>query len=248
MHRSRTIRILTILLGLSISLNAWQFLRPAPVPHVTNLPNPARTVAVAGPTHVVEDDENDEAEAEEGEPEKPRSFAAVAETTDLAAVEESELVFGTRNPGKIVRNPHVGSTTLEEMRQLAKQEPSKAAKFRIHAVMHLPGERVLDLGTADVAPGLTIKLERLREFPFPTSIAIAKAKDFAIPANPNGGSFPVTPTTPGDFEVRHIGVTVEVDVTPTAGALVLGGQVTHRSCESFGRMPGELFAPIATTG
>ena len=83
MHRSRTIRILTILLGLSISLNAWQFLRPAPVPHVTTVSIPARTVAVAEPTRVVEEEEIDEEEAEEGEPEKPRSSAVVADTTDL---------------------------------------------------------------------------------------------------------------------------------------------------------------------
>lgn len=166
---------------------------------------------------------------------------------DPATLTEDELLFGPiYGAGGMAKaathGEPTGRVSPERLKALAKEEPSKAEKFRVSGVLHLPGDRVLDLGSVSVEPGRAMKFERIRESPFPTSIKMAEIDP------KNGGSFPVSPTTPGSFETRDTGIVIEVDVTPAAGTLVLGGQVMHRTLDGFGRMPGEVFSPIWTTG
>jgi len=246
MNPARFHIFLCSLLLVSLALNVWQFLRPVPEPALGTAVRAARAgeqrdssgqpaARLSGADHKEEKPDGDRG----AEAQKTDEAAK-----DLAALPEEELLFGSwKNPGDRTYGEPTSRITGEQMQALAKQEPSKAAKFRIHAVLHLPGNRTLDLGASETGPGQPVKIQRIKEFPYPTSIAIAN------PAPPSpGSSFPVTPTTPGDFDLRNQGLEIEVDVTPAPGTLVLGGQVTHRTFEGFGRMPGEVFSPIYTKG
>lgn len=244
------IPFLTALLAVSLSLNVWQFLRPAAAPEVTTIAKVVRAPAekaFAGTSPLSSTGAKEENDEDLDAPAADEPSIA-AQQKDPAKISEEGLLYGTAEVGSSAKpNGDVATrVTPERLKELAKQEPSKAAKFRVHAVLHLPGDRTLDLGISDAAPGETMNFEHIKEFPYPTSIKFADLTPQV--AGKNVSSFPATPTTPGDFEFRNTGVTIEVDVTPAAGSLVLGGQVTHRTIEGLGRMPGEPFSPIYTTG
>jgi hypothetical protein len=160
----------------------------------------------------------------------------------LALRTDEELLFGVTSGSVREHRGEVKATTRARMVELAKEEPSVALKFRLEAVLLLPGDRRVELGTSEIEAGSHMKFEKLKEFPYPTSIGLASMKPVA--GKVEGTSFPVTPTVPGDFEFANTGIEVEVDVTPAPGALVLGGMLKHRAFEGFGRMPGEVFGEV----
>jgi hypothetical protein len=160
----------------------------------------------------------------------------------LALRTEDELLFGVTSGSVKEHRGEVAKTTRARMLELAKEEPATAPKFRLEAVLLLPGDRRVELGTSEIEAGSHMKFEKLKEFPYPTSIGLASMKPVAGAVA--GTSFPVTPTVPGDFEFANTGIEVEVDVTPAPGALVLGGMLKHRAFEGFGRMPGEVFGEV----
>lgn len=246
MKHDRLNILLCSLFLISLALNAWQFLRQAPAPEVNTVVHAVRTAATKGfagePEHRPSGERTgDQKSGGDNGAEAQHPGQAQKQLADLP---EDELLFGAMNAGTArTHGEPSGRVTPERMKELSKQEPSKAERFRVQAVLHLPGDRKVELGASEIGPGMPLTIERVREFPFPTSIGTADSDPFA-----SQSSFPVTPTTPGDFEVRNQGIVIEVDVTPAAGTLVLGGQVTHRTFEGFGRMPGEVFLPIYTKG
>ncbi len=239
MNAVRSARFLFVLLIVSIVGNVWQFLSTPPEAEAR------RQIAVARPNSgsqpvagrlsakkpgVAPDDE---ATAEQNA--KPLAAKPSPEQQS-----EDELIYGAS--GADGKTPYhgepSGKVSPQRLKELAKMPVSQAERFQVHARLQLPGDRLADLGTVELKAGQRIKFERIREFPFPTSFALATADP--VP----GTSFPVKPTTPGDFEFRNQGIEVELDLTPAPGLLVLGGSVKQTVFEGFGRMPGEVFSPM----
>lgn len=236
-----------VLLSASVALNIWQFLRPDPPPGneiagksvrspiLRNHPGPMPSVGKTpdiGSNEEEDDDPSVESRAVERRPEQQS---------------EDELIFG--GSGNLHHTPvhgePSGKVSPQRLKALANMPASQAGRFRLHARLLLPGERTLDLGSSEFAAGQRIKLERLKEFPFPTSVALARAD---VPPQPGQSDFPVIPTTPGSFEFKNMGLEIDLDVTPAPGLLVIGGSLRQTVFEGFGRMPGEAFSPIYTTG
>lgn len=172
------------------------------------------------------------------------SGAGGATEAVLGAVNEDELIYGP--DFSFTRPPEIHGETPPAVNQsrlkaAALEPPSKAEAFSIHAVVHLPGDRVIDLGETRAAPGQQMLLQKVREFPFPVGIGLAETDKSA-------GSQAMRPVTPAEFENAIVGIDLELDVTPAPGALVVGGKLRHRTFQAFGRMPGMLFSPIATEG
>lgn len=232
-------RVLTMLLGGSVVLNLWQWSRTGDGEDGPGV-RVRREVAVvqAAPADVRVD--GVKAGAEGGE--KAEAAGSGVRDTDADAVlalrSEEELLFGVTTGNVKEHRGEVAKTTRARMLELAKEEPTTAPKFRLEAVLLLPGDRRVELGTSEIEAGSHMKFEKLKEFPYPTSIGLASMKPVA------GTSFPVTPAVPGDFEFANTGIEVEVDMTPAPGALVLGGMLKHRAFEGFGRMPGEVFGEV----
>ena len=236
-------RVLTLLLGGSVAVNLWQWSRTgegADGPGV----RARREVAVVGAAAA--DVKVGGVKAGGGGGEKPEEGGNGVRAGDqekvLALRTDEELLFGVTSGSVREHRGEVKATTRARMVELAKEEPSVALKFRLEAVLLLPGDRRVELGTSEIEAGSHMKFEKLKEFPYPTSIGLASMKPVA--GKVEGTSFPVTPTVPGDFEFANTGIEVEVDVTPAPGALVLGGMLKHRAFEGFGRMPGEVFGEV----
>lgn len=165
---------------------------------------------------------------------------------------EDDLIFGDKGVGggTPVHGELTGNVSPQRLKELAGMPVSQAGRFQIHARLLLPGDRVFDMGTCDFAAGQRIKLERLKEFPFPSSVAFARV-EASSPFAPTGGasspgqgSFPITPTTPAEFEFKNRGLEIELDLTPAPGSLVVGGSVRQTVFDGFARMPGEAFSPV----
>lgn len=232
-------RVLTMLLGGSVAVNFWQWGRIGELADGSG-------VRVWRKVVVVEEAKPDVkvggVKAGGGGGEKAEEGVSGERDADadaaLALRSEEELLFGV-TPGSVKEHRgEVKATTRARMVELAKEEPSVAPKFRLEAVLLLPGDRRVELGSSEIEAGSHMKFEKLKEFPYPTSIGLASMKPKP------GTSFPVTPTVPGDFEFANTGIEVEVDVTPAPGVLVLGGMLKHRAFEGFGRMPGEVFGEV----
>ena len=231
--------VLTLLLGGSVVLNLWQWSRTGEVAHGVGV-RVRREVAVVEAAAADARVGGVKAGGEGGE--KVEAAGSRDRETDADAVlalrSEEELLFGVTSGSVKEHRGEVAKTTRARMLEMAKEEPSAAPKFRLEAVLLLPGDRRVELGTSEIEAGSHMKFEKLKEFPYPTSIGLASMKPVA------GTSFPVTPAVPGDFEFANTGIEVEVDMTPAPGALVLGGMLKHRAFEGFGRMPGEVFGEV----
>ena len=231
--------VLTMLLGGSVVLNLWQWSRTgegADGPGMRVRREVAVVEAAAADVRV----KGVKAGAEEGGKAEEGGIGERDIDADavLALRSEEELLFGVTSGSVKEHRGEVAKTTRARMVELAKEEPATAPKFRLEAVLLLPGDRRVELGTSEIEAGSHMKFEKLKEFPYPTSIGLASMQPVA------GTSFPVTPAVPGDFEFANTGVEVEVDMTPAPGALVLGGMLKHRAFEGFGRMPGEVFGEV----
>jgi|GEM_PF-5786736 len=236
--------LLAVLLLASLALNLWQFLRAEPTP-VNDIARKPGESAIArnhlglkpwmGGKPVVGPDE--------GEDDEPHAEINVA-ILPPDQRSEDELIFG--GSGNLhdtpVHGEPSGKVSPQRLKALANMPASRAERFLLHARLLLPGGRMLDVGTSEFSAGQRIKLERLREFPFPTSVALARVD---VPPQAGQPGFPVIPTTPGGFEFKIRGLEIELDVTPAPGSLVIGGCVKQTVFEAFGRMPGEAFSPVS---
>ncbi len=108
-------------------------------------------------------------------------------------------------------------------------------------------------GKVDFRKGQRVKVEVIREFPYPTEFdppqdnTIDKELDKIRLRSGGGGSFPVTPTTPQAFEFRNLGWTLsELDVRPQGGSLLVSGIFRETTFDGFVRNAGEVFSPITT--
>ncbi len=242
MIRSRLTLLLLALLLASLILNVWQWWSHSQEQEPWLTVAPARPVKESrGLAGVLPKEPRASVSPEDAGGESITASASPA-ATDTALWTEDELLYS--RPG-LRDAPEHGkpspATTREKLAAISAQGESKATHFSVRAVLTLPGGRTLDLGTALVKPGLKSKFSRLKEFPFPSELQLANLK-------PTAGIYPVIPTVPTRFETRNSGLEVEIDVTPVGGMLALGGQLTHRTFDGFGRMPGEAFAPIIARG
>jgi len=157
-----------------------------------------------------------------------------------------EIIYGTAGKGEEapIQSAPRGKISPQRLKEIAAANPSEAERFRVKIRLLLAGDQVLDLGESEVASGQLLKLERIKEFPFPTSLQFAQINP---PTAKETTNFPVTPTTPVAFEMRNTGLEIELDVNPAGGALIVGGSVNHRVFEGFGQMPGEAFSTITDT-
>jgi hypothetical protein len=229
-------RLLPILLVISLGLNVSQFLRTREAPESVV---PSRTAARAAKARVAADvpperNEEEEPEVEDDEPVMVRKVPPASSIPPEQQTED-ELIYGKWRTGSDLLVPDK-TISQSQLVDKARQPVSQAEKFSLRARLLLPGDRALDFGGGEVKAGQSIKMERLREFPFPTGVALAGV--------PEGAPDSVKPTTPADFETRKSGVTIDLDITPAPGVLMLGGELVQRRFEGFGRMPGEVFAPI----
>jgi hypothetical protein len=235
MKTSPVSRPLLLLLLVSLGLNFWQFFRPRPEKGEASKVMTLKPANTPVPAPVLPD-QDDEAETE-SEDEGPLMVRKAPSALSLPPEQQSEeeLIYGNWKSWDNIPTPDK-TISQAQLADKARQPVSQAEKFSLHARLLLPGDRKLEFGAGEVNAGQRIKLERLREFPFPTSVAIAQVPD----DNPGF----VNPTTPADFETRNAGVTIDLDITPAPGVLMLGGELIQRRFEGFGRMPGEVFAPI----
>lgn len=251
MIAARSPRLLLVLLIASIVANVWQFLSTPPEAEVRKQIAVVRPVSGSQPVAgrlsgkkpgVAPDDE---ATAEQNA--KPIAAKPPAEQQS-----EDELIYGASGAdGKILHFGEVNATVSpQRLKELAKMPVSQAERFQVHARLHLPGGRTADLGTVELKAGHRMKFERIKEFPFPVGVSFAHM-NAASPFEPLGessppeeSSFPITPTTPAEFEFKNTGLEVELDMTPAPGSIVLGGCIRQTVFDGFGRMPGEAFSPV----
>lgn len=232
-------RLLLVLLVISLGLNFWQFLRPREAPESASsgriVARPAKALVTA--TVPPESEDEEDTETEDDGPVMARKVPPVLSFPPEQQTEE-ELIYGNWKSWQNIPTPDK-TISQSQLADKARQPVSRAEKFSLHARLLLPGERALDFNLAEAKAGQRIKLERLREFPFPVGVALAQVPD-------DDPGF-VKPTTPADFETRNSGLTIELDITPAPGVLMLGGELVQRRFEGFGRMPGEVFAPIVNS-
>lgn len=252
MSSVRSFRLLSLFLTVSVAVNIWQFLRDPPPDEGTGQKTVASFFAWSQPDTGRLPERKTSAEPhDEQDSDPPARSAALMPLPEHQT--EDELVFGASGiaGGTPVHGEPSGKISPQRLKELAAMPVSQAGRFQVHARLFLPGDRMLDLGTYDFAAGHRIKFERLKEFPFPTSVALARVGAAASPfgregesLSPEQGSLSVTPTTPADFEFQNRGLEIELDLTPAAGSLVIGGSLRQTVFEGFGRMPGEAFSPI----
>lgn len=236
-------QVLLPLLALSLSWNVWTWLRPEPSPSTTAESTIRRVnTQIAAPPPAPSQRQGDEDQSED-----EQESGENADKTHTAArkpeqMTEDELIFGNQDfkQGWPIQSAPRGKVSSERLRELADAPPSGAAHFLVKARLQLPGDRWMDFGTLDIRRGQRAKLERIKEFPYPTSYQTPQ------PATPpgNDSSYPVIPVTPLEFETKNYGVEIELDVEPLGGLLIVGGKVSHSRFDGFGQMPGEAFAPI----
>jgi hypothetical protein len=238
-------RILLALFVASAALNVWQFFHPQPLSAAgdTGTRHRASTIAkndsdpmpLGGKKH------------DTGSGDEPGRKAAgmKRDAAELPPDQRSEdaLIFGRSGHGEgtPIHGEPSGKVSPQRLVELAGTAASQAERFQLHARLLLPGDRELEFETLDFAAGQRIKLERLREFPFPGSIVMARADG---PVRAGQPAPPVTPTTPGNFEFKNLGLEIELDVTPAPGSLVIGGNIRQTVFEGFALMPGEAFSPV----
>lgn len=238
-------RLLGSLLAVSLGVNFWLWLRPvesvaAPQGARKFVPKIAEWAAQGKSAPQSPEDPGLEMEGKEiTEGRKPAEPGVQNLSMD-------EIIYGTA--GKAgeapIQSAPRGKISPQRLKEIAEANPSEAERFRVKIRLLLAGDQVLDLGESEVAPGQLLKLERIKEFPFPTSLQFAQIN---LQSAKETTSFPVTPTTPVAFEMRNTGLEIELDVNPAGGALVVGGSVNHRVFEGFGQMPGEAFSTITDT-
>ena len=248
----RSARLLSVLLIASVAINIWQFFRvesadegTARKPVAASLArNPSTTGPVSGKKSAIETNKEQDAGS---------SAKSAVATPSPEQQSEDELIYGASGAGG--KTPHhgepSGKISPQRLKELATMPVSQAERFRIQARLLLPGDRALDFGALDFAAGQRIKLERIQEFPYPSSVALARVQGTASPfarekesSSPGQAAFSITPTTPADFVFKSRGLEIELDLTPAPGALVIGGSLRQTVFEGFGRMPGEAFSPI----
>lgn len=122
----------------------------------------------------------------------------------------------------------------------------------------LSQKKGVDLMTAPsviVRGGQKSKIEVIREFPYPTEFdppQIPQTFGGGASINGNtgatqqGGSFPVTPTTPQSFEFRNTGVTMEVEATVADDGYTIDLNLAPEVIEFEGFI--NYGSPIQTTG
>ena len=120
----------------------------------------------------------------------------------------------------------------------------------------LSQKKGVDLMTAPsiiVRGGQRSKIEVIREFPYPTEFdppqipqTFGGGGTLFGGANQQGGSFPVTPTTPNSFTFRNTGVTMEVEATVGEDGYTIDLNLAPEVVEFEGFI--NYGSPIQTTG
>ena len=156
------------------------------------------------------------------------------------------------------RTPNV-PIDIKELKKLFAADPSQARRFIVKCrVIDLAGRNLKVPGmipsdsrafalTLPLRPGQKGRLEIIREFPFPTRFDHPKLIGFP-PSSPEG-SFPVTPTTPQEFNFRNIGwEATQVTVRQDGAWLMVSGTFRETTFDGFTQNAGEAFSPIITKG
>ncbi len=253
MNFARFPRTLLLILIASVTLNIWQFIRSEPaIEDTARGPVAKRLSRPESITSPLSGKKPDALPPRDGEVETERQAESIAARVPPEKRSEDDLIFGDSGigGGTPVHGELTGKVSPERLKELAGMPVSQAGRFRVHARLLLPGDRVFDVGISEFAAGQRIKFERINEFPFPTSVEFARVEatsPFASgggSSSPGQGSFPITPTTPAEFEFKTRGLEIELDLTPAPGSLVVGGSVKQTVFEGFARMPGEAFSSV----
>lgn len=144
-----------------------------------------------------------------------------------------------------------GRITMAELRQLGELPPVEAGDYILKA--RLLGGQGEELATAEVRGTDRGRIQHIKEFPFPTEFDPPQnslaPKTFgssdSLPDNSGStGSFPVTPSTPGRFDFKDTGWTIDLSMSARGGLLVVNGRSEQVAFEGFTAQPGETAKPI----
>ena len=130
--------------------------------------------------------------------------------------------------------------TAEDLHRLNALPAIKVESCLLKLRLMIGREVVIDSGWK--SPTQLMKLESIKEFPYPTAFDAPQAigRPWEGPALP-----PVIPTTPKAFEFRNTGWTLQLQAGAKGGMLLVNGVAENVAFESFTDAGGEYSMPIS---
>jgi hypothetical protein len=137
-------------------------------------------------------------------------------------------------------NPSIAASRYSEL----SVQPAKAvSKYRITLIFS-DKDGTITAPTLLAKTGKKVKIEMLKEFIYPTDFEPAEMSKLKMAASTDKRAFPVTPTTPKDFETRQLGTTGTFTVETRGAFVIIRGLLSHERFAGFSRAPGEAISPI----